>query len=363
MAAPGDDTSWSPYASRGSGMTRSTDPSTPHLWVNYRVAYIDHGFFNFKFAANGTWDIQWGRDPDRPGYVKRNGDDLIGYITSSGLWKITVNLETLEYSLTKATQNDFGSYEEFKRTYNLVLGESGDDDEDGLTNMQEYLLNTDPNNTDSDNDGVTDGAEVSASTNPLIDENFPNSIRSLIAHPVFDYGGRVGGINMIKSTNPTTPNLWLSNWIKVDNARDLSFQFCANSAPRGGDPYLNLELYWGADPDRPGYGKFGSPQKYIIQKTSAGLYRFTFDVISLQYSLVRATPSDMSYGTYQNYFSPLGGENDDDDNDGLTNMEEFILGTHPKNPDSDADGINDGVEVSSSTNPFLNETGSSSSIT
>ncbi len=42
----------------------------------------------------------------------------------------------------------------------------------------------------------------------------------------------------------------------------------------------------------------------------------------------------------------------DPDNDGLTNNEEVALGTDPNNPDSDEDGINDGQEVEDATNPL-----------
>ena len=44
---------------------------------------------------------------------------------------------------------------------------SSDDDGDGLTNLQEYLLGTRPNVPDTDGDGVSDGAEVRAGTNPV----------------------------------------------------------------------------------------------------------------------------------------------------------------------------------------------------
>ena len=43
----------------------------------------------------------------------------------------------------------------------------------------------------------------------------------------------------------------------------------------------------------------------------------------------------------------------DNDNDGLTNVEELHYGTNPNNPDSDSDGFDDGVEVSSGLNPLL----------
>ena len=49
-----------------------------------------------------------------------------------------------------------------------VCGDAADPDHDGLTNVQEYQLNTDPNNADSDSDGIADGDEVHIfNTDPL----------------------------------------------------------------------------------------------------------------------------------------------------------------------------------------------------
>jgi hypothetical protein len=48
-------------------------------------------------------------------------------------------------------------------------GERGDYDGDGLTNREEYLLGTNPTNSDTDGDGVSDGAEANTyGTNPLV---------------------------------------------------------------------------------------------------------------------------------------------------------------------------------------------------
>jgi parallel beta-helix repeat protein len=45
---------------------------------------------------------------------------------------------------------------------------NGDFDEDGLNNIQEYALETDPTNRDTDDDGLYDGWEVTYGFNPLI---------------------------------------------------------------------------------------------------------------------------------------------------------------------------------------------------
>lgn len=42
----------------------------------------------------------------------------------------------------------------------------------------------------------------------------------------------------------------------------------------------------------------------------------------------------------------------DCDNDGLTNIQELQLGTHPLNPDTDGDGVADGVEISDFSDPL-----------
>jgi hypothetical protein len=48
---------------------------------------------------------------------------------------------------------------------------TADNDGDGLTNLREYGLDTDPNDSDSDGDNVPDGVEVSAGTDPLNDDS------------------------------------------------------------------------------------------------------------------------------------------------------------------------------------------------
>jgi len=44
---------------------------------------------------------------------------------------------------------------------------AGDSDADALTNLEEYQLGTDPQNSDTDGDGMPDGAEIANLLNPL----------------------------------------------------------------------------------------------------------------------------------------------------------------------------------------------------
>jgi len=56
----------------------------------------------------------------------------------------------------------------------LVNDAELDNDEDGLTNYQEYQHNTNPNRPDTDNDGWDDGIEVDRGTDPLDPNDHPN---------------------------------------------------------------------------------------------------------------------------------------------------------------------------------------------
>jgi hypothetical protein len=65
-----------------------------------------------------------------------------------------------------------------------------DDDNDGLTDLQENTLGTDPLMTDTDNDGYSDGLEVSANTDPLDSSSIPSLADGDLA-PLGSPDGRV----------------------------------------------------------------------------------------------------------------------------------------------------------------------------
>jgi hypothetical protein len=61
----------------------------------------------------------------------------------------------------------------------------------------------------------------------------------------------------------------------------------------------------------------------------------------------------------QHFSSPGQGDTDDPDGDGLTNLQEYQLGTNPNNSDTSGDGIPDGLAVQLSLDPLLAYPGAS----
>jgi|GEM_PF-5197996 len=57
------------------------------------------------------------------------------------------------------------------------------------------------------------------------------------------------------------------------------------------------------------------------------------------------------------YFGDTGkySEGNDPDRDNLSNIEEYINGTDPMNPDSDGDGMNDAEEIAKKRNPLMSD--------
>ncbi|MCX6599192.1 MAG: Ig-like domain-containing protein [Acidobacteria bacterium] len=66
-------------------------------------------------------------------------------------------------------------------------------------------------------------------------------------------------------------------------------------------------------------------------------------------------PDDYEIANGLNPNSP-NDANEDPDRDGLTNRQEFNLGTNPRNADTDGDGLKDGEEAQRGTNPLLADT-------
>jgi large repetitive protein len=91
---------------------------------------------------------------------------------------------------------------------------AADTDGDGLTNLQEYQLGTDPRNPDTDGDGIPDGQEVQLGTNPLDPDTDHDGLSDgqelkLGTNPLnrdTDGDGIPDGIEVQLGTNPLVPD-------------------------------------------------------------------------------------------------------------------------------------------------------------
>lgn len=97
--------------------------------------------------------------------------------------------------------DDDGMPDAWELVNGLVVGiddSQEDDDEDGRSNLEEYLAGTDPQEWDTDGDGFSDGEEDAAGTNPLNPNSYPGAIHppGLVGGERFDYpDGPIAGLS------------------------------------------------------------------------------------------------------------------------------------------------------------------------
>lgn len=182
----------------------------------------------------------------------------------------------------------------------LTANSDGDADNDGLTDLQEHQNGTDPNNPDSDGDGLSDGDEVTIYGS---DPNKPDS----------DGDGLSDGDEVnIHGSNPGNPD---SDGDGLSDGDEVTVYGSDPSNPDSDGDNLSdgdeVNTY-GTDPNDPDSDGDGMPDGWEIN----------------------------------NVLNPLDDSDadEDPDNDGLTNLEEYLRRTDPHNPDTDGDGTLDGED-------------------
>jgi uncharacterized repeat protein (TIGR01451 family)/MYXO-CTERM domain-containing protein len=170
-----------------------------------------------------------------------------------------------------------------------------DSDMDGLSDILEIELGTNPNDADSDDDGVLDGGEP----NPADDTDSDGLINALDADS--DNDGLFDGTEMGKGCS--------------HEDTDLEKKSCVSDADGGQTTTSPID----ADTDDGGVSD-GSEDSNLNGKIDNG----------------ETDPTDGHGGD--------DGTNIDSDNDGLSDGLETTLGTNPNDPDTDDDGVTDGLE-------------------
>jgi hypothetical protein len=164
---------------------------------------------------------------------------------------------------------------------------AGDPDGGGATNRKKFEEGTDPGDEDSDNDGITDGTELGAGLNLLLND----------ANDDFDLDDLTNQEELEAGTSPT------------------NFDSDGDGVSSGDEILLDFRLANYLDTDGDGLS----------------------DGFEFENLLNGLDPSDACL---------------DQDNDGLTELEEFEAGSDPLFTDTDEDGMSDFKEVKTlGTNP------------
>jgi len=195
-----------------------------------------------------------------------------------------------------------------------------DPDSDELSNLDEYLNGTDPQNPDTDGDGMLDGYEVENNLDPLVDDSLEDP----------DNDGLTNGEEVALGTDPNrsdTDGDGMPDGWEVAHALDPT------------DPSDGT-----ADPDGDG---LDNTNEYLNQ-TDIGNPDTDGDGLQDGW--------EVDHGLSPLIATGEDGATGDPDGDGLTNAEELALGTHPKRSDTDSDGLNDGAEVAAGTDPLNPDT-------
>ncbi|WP_304504116.1 Ig-like domain-containing protein [Corallococcus sp. EGB] len=186
-----------------------------------------------------------------------------------------------------------------------------DADNDGLTDAEEALAGTDPHNPDTDGDGLSDGVEVhSGRTDPLDDDTDDDGILD---------GNEDANHDGITQDTETDPTLADSDRDGLTDGLELGL---TQPQGTGTDPAVFVA---DADPTT-------TTDPLKADTDNGGVW----DGIEDKNHNGKVDPGETN---------PLNAADDvDADGDGVDNATELELGLDPFNPDSDGDGLPDGID-------------------
>ncbi len=291
-----------------------------------------------------------------------------------------------------------------------------DNDNDGLTNLQEYQNGTHPKNFDTDGDGISDWQEVQYGSDPLDPNSKPpylaqpyfedfesyqlgvfektsymTNVNASVANIVGNFEGRQSKIlelsfaddfrktasQSFNFLHTTQDVVWVDFYMKVEKLegswripneelKNVNFYF------RTGKLYYTKHSNWHSiNLPISGWHRFTIRKHYDHDSNWGGsqMWSLWIDGIRIifnapQNNAKRGLQEFKVYGKggaayidnfYASHTQPADYGTFDDDNDGLTNAEETTLGTNPQSADTDADDINDQREIELGRDPKIND--------
>jgi len=235
----------------------------------------------------------------------------------------------IPYNYTGTTSN--------QDLYPLVGSSLLDDDEDGLTNFEEAVQGTNPQNPDSDADNISDIDEINIYlTNPLMNDTDLDGLD--------DFEEVTTGLDGFY-TNP------LLNDTDADSLDDWE------EVNLGLDGYLTNPTMNDTDQDGLLDGEeYDYNSNPLIQDSD---FDDLLDGEEVHIYSTSPTNNDTEgdglpdgYEVTNSLNPLLDDAAEDPDIDDLTNLEEYEIGTDPHNPDTDGDTYTDGEEVAAGTDPL-----------
>lgn len=317
---------------------------------------------NLEEYQNGTDP----RDPDSDDDLLSDGDELIDQGTDprnpDSDSDMLLDGDEINLYFTNPLSNDTdedGMLDNWEIIHSLnpnVNDTSEDPDNDYLTNLEEFENSCDPNDMDTDGDSLFDGEEVKTyfCSPTMLDTDMDwlgDGVEVIFWHtsPILndtDSDGMLDGWETFYGLNAT----------EADGDEDTDF-----------DGLINLwEFYNSTDPrdiDSDNDGLLDGLEVHVYN-TNPTRNDSDNDGLSDKNELfayeTNATNSDTDYdGMVDSWeirygLNPRSNDSDSDlDNDGLTNLEEYVIGTAPDDYDSDNDGLPDMWEVTYDLNAVM----------
>lgn len=227
-----------------------------------------------------------------------------------------------------------------------------DTDGDGLSDGdEEILLNTAAVRADSDGDGFGDGLEVAAGADPRSAASVPVTVSGRVVNGTSLSGPVRAALFSASEYDFITNNTASSQVCRVFNADDCPAAFVFTNATATAKAF-RIEAW--ADVNTNGVQDAWEPQGVY---TSSGVSATTaggIEITLLCDDSVDTDDNGLADSWEWRYFGSLGNSAaDDPDNDGLDNAGECQWWTDPFKDDTDNDGMTDGDEVFVGFNPAV----------
>lgn len=314
------------HATRGTGESKDWKVSFSILNQKSGTTVAGHEFIGCE-AAPSVIDQSavWGIGND-------SGSSKIDLSQGLQLYRSSTPVESLNGLSHCADADNDGMNDSFERVYDLAPDDpsdaAADEDSDGLSNLLESILGTDPSQADSDSDGITDSQETAQFTDPNSADSIP---------PLY----RQKDIGVTDLNNNRMSDLWEASF----GAGDLK----PNDDDDGDGLTNEDEAKLGTDPFDP-KSKFEVIAENSEIPNSINI-RFPRLPLKLQrmhssndlQDFVRSRPELTIAGDEFNVTFPLSFPSEffrvsvsdrDLDSDGLSDWEENVFGSKSSSPDS-----------------------------